>query len=128
MCCVHQEVNKGGTGTCLHLRFQKTTLERVLKSISKLRHSSLPQRAILAFSKLLCFSKVLFSWQSQLLAWLCIGTTQQLKNKWEGKRNLQIGSHPRDKSGGNSKGSVSWLFSQISGLFKFHPRLETVRS
>lgn len=56
-----------------------------------------PQVTILAYSKLLCFSKQLFSWQSQPLPWLCIGTAEQLKNKWEEKRNLQIGSHARDK-------------------------------
>lgn len=63
----------------------------------------LPQRAIFAYSKLLCFSKQLFSWQSQPLPWLCIGTIQHFENKWEEKRNLQIGSHPKDKSGAIQK-------------------------
>lgn len=39
-CRVDQEINKGGAVTCLHMRSQKTTLERARKSISKMRHSS----------------------------------------------------------------------------------------
>lgn len=38
--CVDQEINKGGAITCLHMRFQKTTLERARKSVLKMRHSS----------------------------------------------------------------------------------------
>lgn len=120
MCCGDQGINKGGTITCLCIWFQKNhTWEGKEINIENETLKS-PQRAIFAYSKLLCFSKHLFSWQSQPLPWLHIGTTQQLENKWEDKRNLQIGSHPRDKSGAIQK--VVWvgLFSQISGFFKFH--------
>lgn len=64
--CVDQEINKGGAITCLHMGFQKTTPRGTEISIEN-ETLKLPQRAILAYSKLLCFSKQLFSWQSQPL-------------------------------------------------------------
>lgn len=62
-----------------------------------------PQRAIFAFSKLLCFSKQLFSRPSRPRPRLCIGTIRQFPNKRGEKRNRQIDARPRDKSGAMQK-------------------------